>query len=159
MSYSNLLEKYGLKYHAIYPWLYVDNTERIQGWKLHLSTIVSEAQSLFDKILPLLKEKEVPFKIIQSRLTLEGLNEGNFGITQVGKCVTIYSENDIDSRKICDQLLDLTKGFHGPKINTDLRLGNIVYARYGGFNPIIERNRLGEARRYIYNNKKISPLF
>ncbi len=85
-------------------------------------------------------------------MTLEGLNEGNFGITQVGKCVTIYPESDTDSRKICNQLLDLTKGFHGPRINTDLRIGDVVYARYGGFTPVVKRNRLGETRRFIYNN-------
>src|SRR5262249_49808085 len=34
------------------------------------------------------------------------------------------------------------QGFHGPVIVSDLRLGDVTYTRYGGFNPIITRDRL-----------------
>jgi serine/threonine protein kinase len=47
-------------------------------------------------------------------------------------------------------LVQITEGFHGPIIATDLRLGDIVYARYGGFNPIVKIDRLGYTYYSIY---------
>ena len=38
----------------------------------------------------------------------------------------------------------------GPIIAYDLPLGDIVYTRYGSFNPIIQRDRFGSTQRMIY---------
>jgi serine/threonine protein kinase len=63
----------------------------------------------------------------------------------MGKFMTIYPTTDEDARGLAEKLVEITSGFHGPVVVTDLRLGDIVYTRYGGFNPIITRDRFGQS--------------
>ena len=58
--------------------------------------------------------------------------------------MTVYPRSDSEFKELADELTDLTKGFHGPVVVSDLKLGDITYTRYGGFNPIITRDRLGQ---------------
>lgn len=150
-SYTSILEKFNLKPKLRYPWASIDNINRIQGWKLHLSTINSEAKLLLQLVIPFLREKKVCFKIAQNEEVLGLLNEGAFGATQVGKFMTIYPHSDSEVKQLAESLVKMTSGFHGPIIPTDLRLGDIVYTRYGGINPIITRDRLGQTFLSIYN--------
>ncbi|MGN7395372.1 lanthionine synthetase LanC family protein [Peribacillus frigoritolerans] len=143
LSYIPILKQYNFNPILRYPWAVIGNTSRLQGWKIHLSTIPSEAGHLLKLVCPFLSEKETSFKIAQDEFILGLLNEGTFGNTQIGKFMTIYPESDSDSKEIAKSLVELTNGFHGPIIISDFRLGDIVYTRYGGFNPVIKWNRLG----------------
>jgi hypothetical protein len=78
------------------------------------------------------------------------LNEGGLGATQVGKFVTIFPDTDRDARELARRLVDATTGLRGPVVRTDLRLGDVVYARYGGFNPVVGRDRLGQTFLLIH---------
>lgn len=150
LNYVTTLKKFGLKPNLRYPWAVVSNSSRVQGWKLHLSTIPSEADRVLELICPFLCKRKISFKVVQSEFLLGMLNEGGLGDTQVGKFMTIYPQSDTESKEIADYLVRVTKGFHGPVIITDLRLGDIVYTRYGGFNPVITWNRLGQHFFSIY---------
>lgn len=125
------------------PWAVVGRTRREQGWKLHLSTIPVEAPSLLDVVLPALRDHGVSFKVARDENILRQLNEGGFGATQVGKFATIYPRTNSEARALALALEELTRGFVGPVIPTDLRLGAVVYARYGPFSPPMLRDRLG----------------
>lgn len=125
------------------PWAVVGRTEREQGWKLHLSTIPIEALSLLDTVLPVLHRCGVSFKVARDESILRQLNEGTFGPTQIGKFLTIYPRTNREARALALELEEVTRGFAGPVIPTDLRLGDVVYARYGPFSPPMLRDRLG----------------
>lgn len=140
--YNKVLEALGIPYNIIYHWIIVGRTSRIQGWKLHLSTILTEAEQLIRVTVPLLFERDIYFKITKDDKILTLLNEGLLGSTQIGKFMTIYPANDYQANEIALIYADITRGFHGPVIITDLRLGDIVYSRYGSFNPIIKFDRL-----------------
>lgn len=150
-EYSNLLQEFGLTPTLRDPWASVGSTPRTQGWKLHISTVPTEAIQLFTLVIKHLLDVTVPaFKIVKDEWTLGALNEGDLGETQIGKAMTIYPKDDETAYNLALQLASLTKGFHGPIVVSDLRLGDVLYARYGGFNPIIQRDRLGLFRMMIY---------
>ncbi len=143
MEYAAALEQFGFRPVARGPWAVVGRTKREQGWKLHVSTIPVEAPALLDTIMPLLRRTGVSFKLARDESLLRQLNEGSFGATQIGKFLTIYPATNRSARDLAVTLLPLTQDFSGPVIVTDLRLGNVVYARYGPFSPRVLRDRLG----------------
>lgn len=153
-DYSQLLQSFGLTPTIKDPWAIVGRTPRIQGWKLHISTTPAEATMLFTIVIKhLLNVNVSTFKIVKDEWTLGALNEGDLGETQVGKAMTIYPADDEEAYNLAQQLAFLTKSFHGPIVISDLRLGDVLYARYGGFNPIIQRDRLGLLRLMIYGKE------
>lgn len=113
------------------------------GWKLHISTTPSQAAVLLERVLPILVDARVPFKIARNPDTLIALNVGRLGATQVGKFITIYPQCSDDAVALADKLNSATKGMNGPAIPSDIRLGDVVYARFGAFSPTARRDRLG----------------
>ena len=126
-------------------------TERVQGWKLHLSSILTEAPALLRRVIPLLQAEHLHFKIARDAGMLAILNEGRSGVSQIGKFITIYPEDDDEALAVARELIAATAGFAGPRIPSDLWLGGIIYARYGAFNPIMQSDRFGQPLRNIYN--------
>jgi hypothetical protein len=147
--YAQVLSDYGVDFEIAAPWLRVLRTRRIGGWKLHLSGRPSTAIDLLHRTLPILSAHKVAFKLASDPEILMGLNEGSFGDTQVGKFMTIYPRVGGHAAEIARQLIDVTAGLSGPVVLTDLRIGDVVYARYGSFRPIIEQDRLGQDRIFI----------
>ena len=144
MDYTAAAEMLDLRPVPRGPWAVVGHTQREQGWKLHVSTIPVEALALMSAVLPLLRERGVSFKIARDENVLRQLNEGSFGATQIGKFLTIYPRTNRDARDLALTLRQLTRSFSGPVVVTDLRLGDVVYARYGPFSPSVLRDRLGQ---------------
>src|SRR5262249_49961957 len=101
------------------------------------------AVGLLTRVVSILGARHVPFKLARSEEILALLNEGGLGSTQIGKFITIYPGSDVQSRSLADELTTATQDFDGPEILTDLRLGRVVYTRYGGFHPENDRDRLG----------------
>jgi serine/threonine protein kinase len=134
------------------PWAVVGHTNRVQGWKLHLSSIPIEAGSLLERVLPFLLEEHVSFKFARTPWLLGALNEGSLGDLQVGKFITIYPDSDPQAHRLAQRLVGETVGFHGPVVATDLRLGDVTYTRYGSFSPRILQNRLGQPYPAIYDS-------
>jgi class IV lanthipeptide synthase len=148
-DYVRILRRRQLAVRTHGPWASVGSPTRRQGWKLHLSTVVLEAPQLLRAVLPVLEEAGADFKIVADSDWLIRLNEGTLGETQVGKFATVYPRSDAAAKSLARRLVECTRGFHGPAVATDLRLGDVVYARYGGFNPIVVRDRLGGHRAQI----------
>ena len=154
-SYAQQLRRFDLRATLRYPWAVVGRTRRVQGWKLHLSSVQVQASDLLDAVVPILRDSRVSFKVAQNDGILALLNEGDLGSTQVGKFLTAYPETDESAQRLAERLIAATANFVGPDIVTDLRLGSVVYARYGSFSPIIKRNRLGYHEAMIEAGKGI----
>src|ERR1700752_1524269 len=84
VRYRSVIERTGLPMRHQGPWLVVGETQRVQGWKLHLSSIPEEALPLLERVVPLLVEEKVSFKFARTPALLGSLNEGGFGDLQVG---------------------------------------------------------------------------
>jgi hypothetical protein len=131
------------------PWLMVGKPTRAAGWKLHVSATVSGVDSLFERVLPCLARHGAHFKMVAERDAILQLSAGNFGETQIGKVITVYPRNDAEAVALARELIEHTRGIVGPRIATDLHLGEAVYARYGGVRPRITVDRLGEPAELI----------
>lgn len=149
LRYLRLLQTHGLSPTERGVWAAVGRSSRTQGWKLHLSSVPVEAVALLDLVVPFLKSCDVSFKVAKDEMVLCQLNEGELGGTQMGKFITIYPESDDHAAAIARRLVEMTEGFHGPVVVTDLRLGAVVYTRYGNYNPIVLRDRLGQILLFI----------
>ena len=149
VSYADVLRRYGFAPELRETWAVARHTPRVQGWKLHLSSIPTEAEDLLTTVVPLLRDAGVGFKVARDESVLRQLNEGVLGGTQIGKFITVYPGSDDEARPLAETLAAATRRFHGPAVATDWHLGSVVYTRYGGFNPVIQRDRLGQVSRSI----------
>lgn len=147
--YWHILEAHDYQPVVRDPWLHCGESQRVAGWKLHLSTVPLEAESLLRRTLPTLRQHHCSFKLARDPAVLEALLEGALGPTQIGKFITIYPNDDDHAAALARALIGATWGLRGPTVPSDLHLGSVVYARYGGFHPRLERNRLGDWRPLI----------
>lgn len=106
-----------------------------QGWKLHLSANSASAEQVLRQALPVLVRERATFKVAASPQALRNLNDGQGGLSQVGKFVTIYPENDAHALRLAAQLDEATRGLPGPDISSDrpLKPGSRLFYRYASF--------------------------
>jgi hypothetical protein len=108
---------------------------RQQGWKIHISASVTEAVALCEEVLPLLIHLGTAFKLPADLDGIFRINRGDAGISQIGKVVTVYPDQDNDTAEVATALYDAWKGTEGPRVISDLALGETsrVYVRFGAF--------------------------
>lgn len=105
-----------------------------QGWKIHLSCDLGASAEMLPVVKKYLFEAEIPFKHIRSEKELEERNSRRAEGQLFGKFITIYPSTLEDVEKVSLDLVTLTKDFTGPRILTDIRVGNsVVHLRYGTF--------------------------
>lgn len=106
-----------------------------QGWKIHVSATATNANVILARVLPLLRDAGVRFKVISSLERLLELNGGVHGASQVGKFITLYPSDDEQAVEIAAALDRVVDGLQGPVVPSDrqLRPDSLVYYRYGGF--------------------------
>jgi hypothetical protein len=65
-----------------------------QGWKLHVSATPLSAVEVLEAMLDVLLAAGARFKVVKSIELLRSLNAGQFGLTQIGKFITVYPSDD-----------------------------------------------------------------
>lgn len=143
-----LLATHGIAAERRPPWVHIGRTAKREGWKIHLSCVPTALSALVACLAERHHHGAFAFKTVMDMTTAEILNEGGFGATQVGKCATIYPEDAAQFRDLVD-CFSRIKNIEGPRVPDDVRLGPIVYARWGGFNPDMTRDLLGQAHQMI----------
>ncbi len=125
-----------------------------QGWKLHISADVSNAEQILRQTLPILLRETAHFKVLTSLEYLTFLNRGGGGISQIGKFITIYPINSDQAVKMAVLLDRATLGLGGPLVPSDrpLRHDSRVSYRYGSFrNTIFLQELNGDTTPAILN--------
>jgi serine/threonine protein kinase len=125
-------------------WLMVGKPAHVAGWKLHVSATVTCVERLFQHVLPRLVRHGAPFKIAASRQVIVQLSAGDLGESQIGKVITVYPHDDTAAVALAGELIELTRGIVGPRVPTDVHLGEAIYSRYGSVRPRVTHTRLGE---------------
>jgi len=151
-DYSVILRDYDLKYKDAGLYWLVGEIGNGQGWIINLSAIHLEVEALLYKIIPVLIRHKTPFKVVKDREWAKDLLYGNFGYNELGKVIHIYPHSDALAINLARELIKLTSSFRGPDVPTDFCLGGIVYTRYGGFVPIIQRGPNGEDVEFIQDH-------
>lgn len=106
-----------------------------QGWKIHISANLADAQDVLLKVSSLLIHKKISFKFVPDFPTLELSYSKNADRIEAGKFITIYPRNDNEFSSLLDPLKEITDNFkEGPYILNDRpwKQSNVYY-RYGGF--------------------------
>jgi hypothetical protein len=120
------------------PWIGVRRRgERLPGvgWKLHVSATPLSAGDVLARALPILLEAGAAFKVAASPAVVAALNEGEGGISQIGKFLTVYPRDEEQAVELAAALDEGTRGLRGPRVETDreLRPGSLVHYRYAAF--------------------------
>ncbi|MFB8733359.1 hypothetical protein ACEQPO_03745 [Bacillus sp. SL00103] len=85
-----------------------------QGWKIHITTDIEEAQKTLDIVIPYLIKNKVSFKFVPNERQLLFKNSKNGDRASSGKFITIYPNNKKTFLKLLSDLDNLTKVFKRP---------------------------------------------
>lgn len=106
-----------------------------QGWKLHVSATPASVEQVLDRVVPVLRTREVPFKFVRTPGGVRWLTGRDCGRAEFGKVITIYPGDDTAAAELASELHRATEGLDGPRILSDQPYlpGSLVHYRYGGF--------------------------
>lgn len=122
-----------------------DVSLRNQGWKIHVSSTLDNADSVLDAVWDYCIAHRVPFKFLRSRHALLAQNSKYADRGGSGKFVTIYPSDEDEMERVLKDLDERVGGQPGPYILSDLRWrSGPLYVRYGGFRERLCRSETGE---------------
>ena len=106
-----------------------------QGWKVHISAGLCSVEEVLRRVLPVLCEQKVCFKVAATLKKVRDLNHGFAGASQVGKCITVYPTDQKQAVSLSLTLDELTRGLRGPTVPSDrlLHAESLISYRYGSF--------------------------
>lgn len=106
------------------------------GFKIHISATTSNFESILKKFFKYYsRNQHLLFKIIANTDKLSKQNVGFFGLSQVGKFITIYPHSEDEFQVLLNELELIYKLDRSIRIPSDKRFLNseVVYYRYGEF--------------------------
>ncbi|AQS71453.1 class III lanthionine synthetase LanKC [Streptomyces pactum] len=105
-----------------------------QGWKIHVSACLENAESVLERVRHHCVERGVAFKFVPSRYLLHQRNAKYADRAGSGKFITVYPADEEQFEHLVGELAALLDGEPGPHILSDLRIGaGPVHVRYGSF--------------------------
>ncbi|MFJ3875958.1 class III lanthionine synthetase LanKC [Streptomyces sp. NPDC090077] len=105
-----------------------------QGWKIHVSACLDNAESVLDRVHAYCTERRIAFKFVPSRYLLHLRNAKYADRAASGKFLTVYPADEDACRRIAEDLDALLAGEPGPYVLSDLRWNDgPVHLRYGSF--------------------------
>ncbi|MFG2682493.1 class III lanthionine synthetase LanKC [Streptomyces sp. NPDC048392] len=112
----------------------VDADLPAQGWKIHVSACLDNAESVLDRVWRHCVAGGTAFKFVPSRYLLHQRNAKYADRAGSGKFITVYPADEAEFERLAGELSGLLAGEPGPHILSDLRIGDgPVHVRYGGF--------------------------
>nr|WP_238448995.1 hypothetical protein [Micromonospora sp. 4G55] len=112
----------------------VDGSLPQQGWKIHVSARLDNAERVLTRVMDYCQPRGIPFKHLRGPRMLLMRNSKYARRGGSGKFITVYPRDDAELELTAKELAALLDGEQGPYILSDLRYGDgPVYLRYGGF--------------------------
>lgn len=116
-----------------------------QGWKIHVSACLDNAESILASAYAYCVEQRMPFKYLRSPTIVHTQNAKYAARGSSGKFLTLYPIGDAALERCLEDLGTALEGQQGPYILSDLRWGRgPLYLRYGGFVEQYCRSETGE---------------
>lgn len=155
-SVQAVLARHGGGWHVVTdpPWCRVQpgqaRTDRIQGWKLHVSATPLSAPHVLAVAAEILVRRGCAFKFADTVDRVGELCSRHVDRGGGGKFLTAYPSGDEDAVcALADELHQATLGLPGPGILSDrpYRPGSLVHYRYGAFGgvPVLGNDGVYEA--------------
>jgi len=125
-------------------WCHVDpaaqpaRPARVQGWKLHVSSTVADAEQVLRAVVPVLAGARCAFKFARTPELLARMNDAHAPRAKSGKFLTVYPAADADVPELARLLDSATTGLAGPAILSDTRYlpESLVHLRFGAFTGV-----------------------
>jgi len=110
----------------------------VQGWKLHVSSTVADAEQVLRAVVPVLAGARCAFKFARTLELLARMNDAHAPRTKSGKFLTVYPAADTDVPELARLLDSATAGLAGPAILSDTRYlpESLVHLRFGAFTGV-----------------------
>jgi serine/threonine protein kinase len=123
-----------------------DNPLPAQGWKIHVTSSISNAEDILKAVVPILKHNNISFKFALDLKILALMNGKVWARQGAGKFITVYPLNEDHFKYIIEELYQATRQFDGLYILSDRRYkdSKVVFYRYGGIMPYGVINAKGE---------------
>jgi serine/threonine protein kinase len=151
-SIEDVLKLFQLEYSQCYPFYKVGNTVANQGWILHVSLILPQIISGLMKILPIILQEGIAFKVPVDLDAAQNILNSAYGIDMVGKVIKIYPETTDIAVRIAKILIEQLKEFRGPTVYTDCLLGGVLYTRYGSYKWAQEYDAAGSPVKILIDH-------
>ncbi len=121
-----------------------------QGWKGHVSAVWYEAESIAERVMPVLIGQNCSFKIVKNIAILQIINDCHYPMSGANKFITFYPETEEKFVGIMKELYRELAEFQGPRIYTDMQCQqcSCLHYRYGGFVRIVQYDRDDEKLKY-----------
>ncbi|MEW9549108.1 class III lanthionine synthetase LanKC [Nonomuraea sp. NPDC050783] len=114
-----------------------------QGWKIHVSARVDEAEKAIAAVWDYCVPRGIAFKFLRGPAVHVMVNSKAASRASSGKLITVYPRDEAQLEIVLKDLDELLHDVRGPYILSDLRYGDgPLFVRYGGF---AERHCLSEA--------------
>ncbi|MDW8809905.1 class III lanthionine synthetase LanKC [Streptomyces scabiei] len=105
-----------------------------QGWKIHVSACLDNAQSILDEVWDYCVRHRIAFKFLPGLETLFLANAKYAHRGSSGKFVTVYPRDETECERVLTELGDALDGRPGPYVLSDLRWRDgPLHVRYGAF--------------------------
>ncbi|MBM6586268.1 class III lanthionine synthetase LanKC [Pediococcus acidilactici] len=111
----------------------------IQGWKIHISANINDAQDVLLDVSKFLIQNKISFKYTPSAFELNLTYSKSKGRIETGKFITVYPKTEKVFCELLEPLRKITEKYEeGPYILTDKpwKQSNVYY-RYGAFEKMI----------------------
>ena len=109
-----------------------------QGFKIHISATVGNAEEILRRVVPEYVREGVPFKLAADSDLLRLMGSKNYHRGSSGKFLVAYPQTAEHFIALIDRVHELTRDFEGPYILSDRRYkdNKVVHYRYGGFHKL-----------------------
>lgn len=134
-SYQPLAEEQGIAFRESGPWLVYGQPDHDRRWLICLSVCIRHAAEILRLVLPVLRERKVPFILIKDQWEHNRINNHAYPVPLYGKPLIIFTEDVRQARELAARLAALTQAYSGLQLPQCLRLGSIVYAVFSRPNP------------------------
>lgn len=127
-------------------WCYVNFVDPFpdQGWKLHLSATMANAQRILSVVEDAALRHKFSFKYLKSKQALRATLGKYSDRSQCGKFIAIYPADDRAFERIVADLSPQLRSCSSPEVLTDVRIGDTpLHARYGAFRLFYCTDRQG----------------
>lgn len=93
----------------------------VQGWKIHVSATISDAEEILKRVSQVCAPLDVSFKFLLDDFLLVLANSKNWSRGASGKFVTIYPVSEEQFKEVIELLYEQLIGFEGAYILSDRR--------------------------------------
>ena len=118
----------------------------VQGWKVHVSTTLSNGSSILERAAKIALANDVPFKFALDRNILSLMSSKAWSRSRSGKFITMYPSEISCFKSLIEELYTELHDEDGPYVLSDKRYKDcrVLYYRFGGMERTTQMDITGE---------------